>query len=123
MALIKSSLLFTIFINDLIDYLRALFPDVYIHLYADDTQIYIVFDPDHVDDAIDLMNEILKATCEWCNNNKVIINPKKSHSIIFSATLLTPRNSLRINNVVIELLDVVRNLGLFMDTGHQALLQ
>lgn len=113
---IKSSLLFTIFINDLVSYLRSIFPDANFHLYADDTQIYIFFDPDKVDDAIDQMNLILEATSRWCELNQVIINAKKSHAIIYSTATLISHNYCKINGEIIEMCNSVRNLGLHMNS-------
>jgi Reverse transcriptase (RNA-dependent DNA polymerase) len=57
-----SSLLFSLFINDLPDTLSKEFSDLKIHLYADDTQIYFSFPPEYADIAIERMNKILKLT-------------------------------------------------------------
>lgn len=113
---VLSTLLFSLFINDLPEHIRTKFPFAKIHLYADDTQIYFHFDPNDCDINVRLMSEILHHTQDWCVTNEVRLNPSKSKAIIFYKKKITPDVDIVANNEVIELCDNVRNLGYIMNS-------
>lgn len=115
---IISALLFSLFINDIVEFLERRFPNVHIHLYADDTQIYFSFDPSKVNESIRFMNEVLLTVEQWCNTNNVVINAKKSQAMLISNALarVRPTNTLTINGETIDWVDSARNLGFQMNS-------
>ncbi|CAH2226320.1 jg5211 [Pararge aegeria aegeria] len=113
---ILSPILFILFTADLVNSIKH----CKVHLYADDTQIYYSFDPQHTRTAINLINEDLKAVGDWAKNHGLILNPLKSKFIIFGTKhqRLKVKQNLKpliVDGKNIERVDCVRNLGLLMD--------
>ena len=73
---ILGPLLFLIHVNDLPYHLSKLS----IHMYADDTTVY--FCSKEISDLIPTINDDLAKVAEWCINNKLVINTKKTKSMI-----------------------------------------
>lgn len=113
---VLSTLLFSLFINDLPAHIRAKFPFANIHLYADDTQIYFHFDPTDCDFSVHLMNEILHHTQAWCAANEVLLNPSKTKALIICKNKINPSVDIVANNEVVEVCENVRNLGYIMNS-------
>lgn len=113
----NSQLLFSIFINNIIQYLK--FSKVI--LYADDVQLYIETGLANIGDAIDILNSEMHNVEQFCNDFGMSINSSKSEAIIISS-----KNNLfqikyenlppiKINNQVIKYVDEVRDLGYYMN--------
>ncbi|KAL0883331.1 hypothetical protein ABMA27_016821 [Loxostege sticticalis] len=91
------------------------------HLYADDLQLYISFEPDDYDLAVRKVNSDLQSIAEWCLSNCLVLNPKKSKLILTGTSRNTSklRNKspkIELNGEPIEQVDTVRNLGLVFDS-------
>ncbi|KAL0869748.1 hypothetical protein ABMA27_005977 [Loxostege sticticalis] len=64
------------------------------HLYADDLQIYLSFDPADHPSAVAKVNGDLERVYDWCSSNCLTLNPKKSQLILFG----TPRKTSKLSN-------------------------
>ena len=94
------------------------------HGYADDTQIYIEFDPktkDSLKNALHKIESCIEDIRKWMILNKLKLNDDKTEAIIFAS----PRNlikikelhpTIKIGTADIYPRDSVRNLGVIMDS-------
>ncbi|KAL0832519.1 hypothetical protein ABMA28_000732 [Loxostege sticticalis] len=90
------------------------------HLYADDLQMYLSFDPADHPSAVAKVNEDLERVYDWCSSNCLTLNPKKSQLILFGTPRKTSKLSntnlgININGEPIERVETTRNLGLIFD--------
>lgn len=108
---ILGPILFLIYINDLPECLR--FSNCL--LYADDTTIYAYNKSANV--IVDQLNYDLSNLSHWCAENKLCINPTKTHFVIFHSQLRTIEltSPLRLQNHVIHPSSDVMFLGLLLD--------
>lgn len=113
---VLSPLLFSIFINTATERLICSY-----HLYADDLQIYTIFDKDKATDAIFKINADLESLRVWSHEYGLLVNPNKTHVILVgSRDLLNKidRSSLpniTFDNVIIPFSPTVKNLGIFIN--------
>ena len=108
---ILGPILFSIYINDIVDIV-----DCGIVLYADDTVIY------HYDK--DVLQQNLKIVTDWCNNNLLTINVKKSH---WMKTKICGKSnedhdpnsnfSFMVGNIMLTEVDLYKYLGLHIDVN------
>lgn len=115
---ILSPILFSLFTADLSEHIKA----CNYHLYADDTQIYHSFEPEHTRDAIQRINEDLNEIYEWAQRNSLVLNALKSKFMILGtktqiSNVLRNDPRLAINFTQIPLETEVRNLGMIMDSA------
>lgn len=110
---ILGPLLFTMYINDLVEHLR--FSKA--HLYADDVQIYISTDRSNIDHCIRKLNEDLKRIHSWATGNGLCINPNKSKCMV-----ITPRTmkldivpQISLSNEQLEIVTSTKNLGIIFN--------
>jgi len=75
---ILGPLLFVLYVNDIHTSLKY----CTFHMYADDLQIYIHFDPQHVNDSVDKMNADITEIVEWARKHGLKLNPGKTQPII-----------------------------------------
>ena len=61
-------------------------------LYADDTQVYTVFDPTDRDNAIFRMNNCLRDIRTWAARNKLTLNDSKTEMVHFTSKFLPRQN-------------------------------
>ncbi len=105
-------LLFIIYTNDL--------PNSLAHsktiLFADDTTVYS--SSNDIQFLYDSSNTDLQSLCEWFRANKLSLNIGKTNYILFSKTQLNipDRLNLKIGNEIIERQNVVKFLGLYIDS-------
>jgi hypothetical protein len=90
------------------------------HIYADDVQIYLSFEPKHTISAVESINADLARISEWAHRNCLVLNPQKTKFLVLGS----PRQidlinnfdpELRIGGAVIEQVTEARNLGVLMD--------
>ena len=62
--------------------------DIYFHIYADDTQLYVCFDLSNPNVALDRMNLCISDLRIWMIRNKLKINDSKTEFLIISSSFL-----------------------------------
>jgi hypothetical protein len=89
------------------------------HLYADDSQIYIIFRPGiSTSDAIAKLELCIKEVSDWLSQNMLKLNSDKTEFIIFSSrhnVEVQSEISLRVGDFEIQPVKCIRNLGVFQD--------
>lgn len=113
----NSQLLLSLFINNIVKYIQK----CKVILFADDVQIYIKCEVKKINDTIKIINEDLKNIIRFGNDYGIDINPNKTKAITVSSK--QNLNKLKyedlpnvyINDVKIEFVDEVRNLGYFLN--------
>ena len=90
-----------------------------IYTYADDTQIYVSFQPDESDDAIQKLELCISKIRMWMIANKLKLNDDKSEFMLITS----PDNkkkfdalSIQIGPEIVDVTHSVRNLGVMMDS-------
>ena len=108
---ILGPLLFLIYINDLASVSGNLFS----LLFADDSNMFIT--GQNPDSLIETMNVEMIKVVDWLNINKLSLNLKKTHFIIFrrKREKILLSKSLIMNNVVIEMTENTKFLGVIID--------
>ena len=110
-ASVLGPLLFLFYINDLLSILRYCKHIV----FADDTQIYLHFKPDDIENAINLLNEVVAA---WADSNGLKLNELKTKAIIIgsrvntSETFLESLLSINVRGTPLEFTSKIVNLDL-----------
>ena len=92
------------------------------HLYADDIQLYISFDPSNnssIESALSILSKCINDIESWMTCNMLKLNNEKTEFFV----ALSPHNKRRmppvkllVGNTLIEPTDTVRNLGVVFDT-------
>ena len=87
------------------------------HMYADDVQLYISCTVDDAPNCIRLINRDLHKIYLWASANGLSLNPKKSAVLIIGQpkTFMTYLPPIHINNVNINLVESVKNLGVILN--------
>ena len=92
-----------------------------VHFYADDTQLYIRFDPkerDAEEGAAEIMNDAIEEIRVWMERNFVKLNSKKTEYMLISSPHM--RNTITAIDVTVgretvSPSDSARNLGVYFD--------
>ena len=114
---ILGPLLFSIYVFDLCN--RVTFSKI--HMFADDTQIYLSFDPKLVNVAVENINNDLSAISKYCVENCLTLNESKSAVMLFGSEkirqefICNGKINITINNVKINISNTCKNLGLLLD--------
>lgn len=108
---ILSSLLFSLFINDI-----SLSIDCGIHLYADDTQLFCSGPAHDLSICVRKMNDSLEKIHGWAVSNMLQINPVKSQAIIFSRVEHHHPSDISIDGSKIPYCNSVKSLGLYLES-------
>lgn len=115
---ILGPLLFSIFTSDLP---AVLSEEVKLHMYADDTQVYMSCNTHFVNSTICKINDNLKLIEDWSAENGLILNPNKSMAICVGSKTNCAKSiqnqtvDLKICETVIEVKEKVKNLGVIID--------
>jgi hypothetical protein len=112
-------LLFTLYAGELFDISRHL-PDV--HAYADDSQLYISFNPNSINDqeaAILAIQQCIDELHLWMTRDKLMFNDGKTEIVLVGTSQQLKKveiNTMKICNAEITPVDVVRDLGVWLDS-------
>ena len=114
---ILGPLLFTIYINDLPQFIR----DCLLVMYADDTQALLSGDIDKIPELLERAESILLSAKHYFNNNGLLLNENKTKCIIFGSNQYLSRipeqTCINFNSVSLTISEKVKNLGVVMDSG------
>lgn len=103
-------LLFIIYVNDL----NSSLSHSNYFLFADDTTIYI--SGKNINSLIDYMNEDLSELSSWFKANKLALNTKKTHYMIFSnKNIVDISKSLNMDGEQIHDIKAIKLLGIYID--------
>ena len=118
---IMGPLQFTAYIRPIANIIRK--HNLLFHIYADDSQIYISFDPKQPDGCISAINRIqlcISDISDWMKLNHLKLNMDKTEFIIFGS----PHNiknqaavNLQVKNITVASTTSVRNLGVLFDAA------
>ena len=92
------------------------------HLYADDVQLYVSFDPlSNIsrESALSKLSECIYDIEKWMTTNMLQLNNEKTEFFVALSThhqRLMPGVKLKVGNSLIEPSNVIRNLGVMFDT-------
>lgn len=115
---ILGPLLFSIFTADLPTILTA---GCSIHMYADDTQLYMCSSTSSVDSTISELNVNLSLVNQWSCENGLILNPNKSTALCIGTSSSCAKATssasveLKLGDSIIKLSEEAKNLGLLID--------
>jgi hypothetical protein len=106
-------LLFSLYINDLPKVLR----DCNYHLFADDVQIYTACSPNEINAGILNINSNIIEIEDWATHNGLVLNPKKTQSIVIYKHKLNTRHfpPISVCNENIPFVDCVNDLGVLIN--------
>ena len=113
-------LLFTIYASSLFDIVKSHLPSV--HTYADDTQLYISFNPvDNTSeaDAVIATENCIRDVRAWMRDDKLTLNDDKTEFLIIGTERQLSRVSvdkIKIGQAEESLVSSVRNLGAWFDS-------
>ena len=88
------------------------------HLYADDTQLYISFDPDSVDSAVKRVEVCIAEIAAWMGTNKLMLNDGKTEAVFITRRpqQLPPEStSLLVRDSRVVAASAARHLGVIFD--------
>ena len=106
---ILGPLLFLLYINDIANASEKLFST----LFADDTNVFLTrTNPTQI---ISTMNIELRKVVTWLNTNKLSLNVKKSHFIVFSSRKVTHVPNVIISGNTVERVTKTKFLGVVLD--------
>ena len=108
---ILGPLLFLLYINDL----ASVSTKIFSLLFADDSNLFL--SGKNPNDLINLMNEEISNVTEWLKINKLSLNLKKTHFMLFRRRRAKFKldNDLIISNVKIDIVDKTKFLGVVID--------
>ena len=109
---ILGPLLFLLYVNDIVKASQ----EVLTILFADDTNIFKA--GTNIDMMISSMNNELDNIVKWLQANKLSLNVKKTHYIIFKPgrTSVSPTSNIRINNQIVQQEMSTTFLGVVLDS-------
>jgi hypothetical protein len=111
-------ILFTLYTQSLGQFLRHC--NIKYHFYADDTQLYIVFQPKNEEDitnTVQQMERVADLVRSWMSSNKLKMNDQKTEVLMIHPTRIKPniKPTLKIGESTIIPSSSVRNLGVILD--------
>ena len=113
-------LLFTIYASSLFDIMKSHLPSV--HIYADDTQLYISFNPvDYTSaaDAVIAIENCIRDVRAWMRDDKLMPSDDKTEFLIIGTERQLSRVSvdkIKIGQAEVSPVSSVRNLGTWFDS-------
>lgn len=112
-------ILFTVYTSSLGQLLRHHLDDNY-HLYADDSQLWIILRPNALDSSISRMEECVAAVQKWMSDHHLKMNNEKTEFLLIASKQVSQKIgpcSLRIGDNTIRPSSSARNIGVVMDSN------
>lgn len=111
-------LLYSLYVNDISD----VFKNSSFHLYADDLQNYVTFSPSKLYHAVEIINKEAKKLAAYAKGHNLAINGLKTQVIIIGNPKLikklpADKPHVIVENMPLPYLDVVKNLGILIDSN------
>ena len=108
---ILGPLLFLIYINDLINVCKKSSP----YLFADDTNLFV--NGNNLEDMVNSLNHELHDISLWLKVNKLSLNIKKTHYMVFTSTRknITDPLDISIDGCCIDKVQYTKFLGVYID--------
>ena len=113
-------LLFLLYTADLVMVIQSY--DLQPHLNADDTQIYVFYQPDATSCLENRMSECFSAVADWMSSSRLQLNAAKTEilwCISSRRQYQLPRNQLTVGNDQVTPVTSVRNLGIYRHHHHR----
>ena len=109
--------LFSLFCNDLPDITEGIDGDPQLHMYADDTTVYV--SAPTFDLVASKLNEVLARLYTWCCENCLTPYPTKTEYMLLSGCgqLTGPKQAIKMGDYVIEEVASTRCLGVQIDNA------
>ena len=89
------------------------------HFYADDSSLYVAFEPAEIDAAIAQMELCIDAVRNWMSAKHLKMNDSKSEFILIATKSVLKNVStnsvLKVGNVILDPSDAVKSLGVLLD--------
>ena len=103
--------LFTAYTTPLADVAAA--HSIHLHLYADDTQLYLAFNAEDGQNATGVMNACIDDIQSWMTQNKLKLNDSKTELLVITPPrlLTSPNIALHVGDAAVNPSLTVRNLG------------
>lgn len=110
---ILGPLLFSMYINDM----PTVLTNCTFHLYADDCQLYISGNLNKISEMVSLINRDIENVLKWCQTNGLILNTKKTQTIIFRSKRADVSDAplVKVGSDNITYSNTIKNLGIVMD--------
>ena len=91
------------------------------HLYADDTQLYISFDPPKCAEAVVILEQCIEDVREWMQNNFLKLNNSKTEYLIVgtqsNVNKLRDASCIHVGDISVSSSSSVRNIGAIFDSS------
>ena len=110
-------LLFSIYMGPLGDVIRS--QGLSVHFYADDTQVYIWFEPNDTANAMSTLENCIQKIREWMAVNCLKLNDDKTEFILVSSRFFQAEHpvSIKIGEHTISSVHSARNIGAIIDSN------
>ena len=114
-------MLFTLYASKLFEVVKSHLPDI--HVYADDTQLYLSFKPDGgaaEADAITALQDCISDIRTWMIKDKLQLNDTKTEFLIIGTSVQLNKISateIQIGSAKVSTVDSARNLGAWFDSN------
>lgn len=93
--------------------------DFQVHMYADDTQIYVLLDPSDGKDMVEKLESCVSDVRDWMSNNFLKLNDSKTEFMIISGSrgkLPEPNiDSIKIGKEIVNPVPSAKNIGAIFD--------
>jgi hypothetical protein len=91
-----------------------------IHMYADDTQMYLSFDPSNYQEAVSRMEACLSEMREWMAENHLKLNEEKTEFMVIgqktSVQKLSGPHTIHVGDAIVAVSEKAKNIGAVMDS-------